>query len=111
MYLNLMILHPYMILIYITCKDNEEAKKLSKALLEKRLVACTNIHPIESMYWWKDKIQEDNEVVIIAKTKEQNYEKVKEEVKKLHSYEIPCILKISAECNEEYNDWIERVIS
>ena len=77
-----------MILIYITCKDKKQAKNISKNLLEKRLVACTNIHPIESMYWWENKIQEDNEVVIIAKTKEENYEKVKQEVVLGEMYEI-----------------------
>ncbi len=95
-----------MILVYITCKDNEEAKKISRHLLEKKLIACTNIHPIESMYWWKGKIQEDNEVVIIAKTKDSCYDKVKAEVKKVHSYDVPCILKIMAEANKEYNKWI-----
>jgi len=100
-----------MILIYITCKDNKEAKTISKALLEKKLVACTNIHPIESMYWWKNKIQDEKEEVIIAKTIEKNYEKIKQEVKKLHSYDIPCIIKISAEANKEYNDWIDRETS
>ncbi len=100
-----------MILIYITCKDKKEAKSISKNLLEKRLVACTNIHPIESMYWWKGKIQGDNEVVIITKTKEENYEKVKQAVKKLHSYDVPCILKIKAEANEEYNKWVDKETS
>lgn len=103
-----MILQLNMILIYITAKDKEEAKAISKALLEKRLVACTNIHPIDSLYWWKNKIQEDQETVIIAKTKETNYEKVKQEVKKLHSYDTPCILKIKAEANEEYTKWIQK---
>ncbi len=100
-----------MILIYITCKDSKEAKKISKHLLEKRLIACTNMHPIESMYWWENKIQEDKEVVLLVKTGEKNYEKVKEEVQKLHSYEIPCILRIKAEANEEYNKWIEKETS
>ncbi|MBU0629022.1 MAG: divalent-cation tolerance protein CutA [Nanoarchaeota archaeon] len=100
-----------MILIYITAKDKAEAKKISKHLLEKKLVACINIFPIESMYWWKGKIEEGNEVVIIAKTKEENYNKVKEEVKKIHSYSVPCILKIKADANEEYQKWIEKETS
>ncbi len=106
-----MILSLYMILIYITCKDKKQAKSISKKLLEDRLVACTNTFPIESMYWWENKIQEDTEVVIIAKTKEENYEKVKQEVKKLHSYDIPCILKLNAEANKEYNNWINKETS
>ena len=100
-----------MILIYITCKDQKEAKSISKKLLEDRLVACTNIHPIESMYWWKGKIQEGSEVVLLAKTKEDNYEKIEQAVKKLHSYDIPCIIKLGAECNKEYDGWVDKVIS
>ena len=98
-----------MTLIYITCKDKIEAKKISKVLLEKKLIACSNMFPIESMYWWKGKIEESNEVVIIAKGKD--YDKVKKEVEKLHSYDVPCILKIDADCNEEYQDWVDEVIS
>ncbi len=63
------------------------------------------------MYWWKGKIQDDKEVVVLAKTGEKNYEKVREEVKKIHSYDIPCILRIRAEANKEYNKWIERETS
>ena len=99
-----------MILVYITCKDKEEAKKISRHLLEKRLVACTNVHPIESMYWWEGKIQEDNEFVVIAKTKDENYSKIKEEVEKIHSYDVPCILKIDAEANEEYAKWVDEEV-
>jgi len=62
------------------------------------------------MYWWKEKIQDEKEFVIIAKTLEKNYKKIKEEVKKLHSYQIPCILKISAEANESYDKWINEVV-
>ncbi len=106
-----MILSLYMILVYITCKDQKQAKDISKHLLDKKLIACANLHPIESMYWWKGKIQEDNEVVVIAKTKDSNYDKVKGEVKKIHSYDVPCILKIKAEANEEYRKWIEKEVS
>ena len=100
-----------MVLMYITCKDNEEAEKISRGLLEKRLIACSSMLPVKSMYWWQGKMQNDDEVVIIAKTNEKNFSKVKTEVKKLHSYQIPCILKIGAEANEEYDDWVENEIS
>ena len=99
-----------MTLIYITCKDKEEAKKISKALLEKRLIACSNMFPIESMYWWKGKIEEESEIVILAKTKDKNYEKIKQEVTKLHSYEVPCILKLSSDANIDYDKWVDEVV-
>lgn len=99
-----------MTIIYITCKDIKEAKKISKHLLNKRIIACANIHPIESMYWWKGKIVEELETVIIAKSSSKNFNKIKEEVKKIHSYEIPCILKIDSEANEGYDEWVRKEI-
>jgi periplasmic divalent cation tolerance protein len=98
-----------MTLIYITTKNKVEAKKISKHLLNKKLIACANLHPIESLYWWKGKIQEDKEIVIIVKTTEQNFKKVETEIRKLHSYDVPCILKIPTECNKEYQDWVDKV--
>jgi periplasmic divalent cation tolerance protein len=96
-----------MVLVYITCKDEEEAAMISKHLLNKKLIACSNMHPIRSMYRWKGKIQYEKEVVIIAKTLDKNYKKIKEEVAKIHSYDIPCILKIKAEANESYEKWVK----
>lgn len=106
-----MILQLYMTIVYITCKDNKEAKAISKHLLDKRLIACANIHPIESLYRWEGSIKQESEAVIIAKTQEKHYKAIKQEVKKLHSYDIPCILKIKAGCNEEYGKWIEKETS
>lgn len=99
-----------MTLVYITCNDEKEAEKISKHLLLKRLVACANIFPIKSMYWWDNKIVNDKENVIIAKTNDKNFKKVESEVKKLHSYEIPCILRINAKANEDYETWAKSVL-
>jgi periplasmic divalent cation tolerance protein len=99
-----------MIIVYITCKDEQEAVNISKHLLNKRLIACSNIHPIRSMYWWNKKIEDEREFALIAKTKEKNYKNIKEEVKKLHSYDVPCILKIDAEANENYDRWVNEIV-
>ncbi len=96
-----------MTLIYITCKDKEEARKISKALLEKRLIACSNIFPIESMYWWKGGIEQDNEYVILAKTRSCLYSEIKGFVEEIHSYQCPAIVKIDAEANEDYTRWVK----
>src|SRR3989338_9096942 len=96
-----------MTLAYITCKDQKEAEKISRHLLKKRLIACSNMFPVKSMYWWKGSIQNDNEVVIIAKTNEKNYPMAEQEVKKLYSYKKPCILKMEAEAEKNYEKWAE----
>ena len=97
-----------MTLAYIICKDAIEAEKISMRLLKKRLIACANIFPIRSMYRWKKKIVNDAENVIIAKTNEKNFAKVASEAKKIHSYQIPCILKIDSVANKEYGKWAEK---
>ena len=99
-----------MILAYITCKNKAEAKKISSYLLKRRLVACVNMFPISSMYWWNKKIVSDREIVVIAKTIEKNYNKVKSAVKKIHSYAIPCILRIDSLPNKEYLNWVKESI-
>ena len=99
-----------MTLIYITCKDEKEAVKISNHLLDKRLIACSNMYPIRSMFMWEGKMQDEKEYVIMAKTKENNFEKIKKEVERIHSYDIPCILKIDAEANESFDKWVNEVI-
>jgi len=96
-----------MILIYITNPTKRAAEKMAKILLKKRLIACANIFEIESYYWWQKKIERVKEFVLIGKTIEKNYSKIKKEVKKIHPYEIPCVLKIKAEANEKYLNWLK----
>jgi len=99
-----------MILVYITNPDKKTANKIGKYLVEKRLCACVNIFPIESYYWWQGKIEKAKEWVIIGKTLEKNYEKIKKEIKNIHPYSVPCIIKIKADVNEEYLEWLRREI-
>jgi len=107
---NVKIINVKMTLIYITCKNEPEAVKISKHLLNKKLIACSNMYPIRSMYKWRGKLQDEKEFVLMAKTKEKNYEKIKKEVIKLHSYDVPCILKIGAVANESYNKWVNEEV-
>ncbi len=97
-----------MIILYITCKDNSEAKKISRYLLEKKIIACANIFPIKSLYNWKGKLTEDKEVVLILKALKENYKKIKKQIKKIHSYDIPFIGKINIEVNKEYKKWSKK---
>ncbi|MBK6621902.1 MAG: divalent-cation tolerance protein CutA [Saprospirales bacterium] len=94
-------------LIYITHPSEEKAREIGNHLVEKRLAACANIFPISSAYWWQGAIQQEGEWVSIVKTTLPLWEKLKEEVRKIHPYEVPCIVKVEAEANEEYYGWIE----
>ncbi len=76
--------------IYITARDEPEARSLGQALVQERLAACVNYFPIKSFYWWKGKVEESGEVALLAKTRAELVDRVIQRVKELHSYEIPC---------------------
>ncbi|WP_038057437.1 divalent-cation tolerance protein CutA [Thermodesulfobacterium hydrogeniphilum] len=85
-----------LILVYVTCSSEEEAKKIAKALLENKLSACVNIYTnVISMYWWEGKIEESKESILFIKTRSSLYEKVKQKILELHSYTCPCIVQLS----------------
>jgi len=94
--------------LYITCKDRPEAMAIGKGLVEEQLVACVNIlEGMTSMYWWQGKVEEEQEVILIAKTQSSLFEKVNEKVLELHSYEVPCVIAFPIVAgNNEYLDWI-----
>ena len=95
------------ILIYITNPSRKEAVKIAEHLLQKKLIACANIYgKTEGLYRWKGKLARHGEYVLLAKTKSTNFGKVKEEVENMHSYTIPCIIKIPASANKKYFDWL-----
>ncbi len=94
-------------MVYVTTKDEREAKDIANHLLSKRLIACANIFPIKSFYWWKEKIESSNEMAMILKTQELHKESIIQEIKDLHSYEVPCIEFFKIEDgNPDYIEWI-----
>jgi len=94
--------------IYITTKDEEEARQIGKTLVEEKLAACVNIHPIKSIYRWEGQIQEDDETALFVKTKAELADEVIQRVKELHSYEVPCIVCLPIEKGHPaFLKWIE----
>lgn len=95
--------------IYWTCANLEEAKRISKELLEKKWIACANIIPeICSLYSWKGKIQEDREVKVIFKTCYPFFERVRDYIIEHGSYDIPEISAFSTlGVNPAYTAWLE----
>ncbi len=94
------------IFIYITCKDKRQASRISLHLLNKKLIACSNIFPIESIYQWKGKLNEEKEIVLIGKTTSEKYKSIIKEVESVHSYECPCIIQIPIHVNKKYGNWL-----
>ena len=98
------------IFVYVTAANKKEADMIGLHLLKKKLIACANIFPISSLYLWKGKVQKGNEYVIILKTVKSNYNKIKTEIEKIHSYDVPCIIQIPVTVNEKYGGWMRKEI-
>lgn len=95
--------------VYITHSSKDAAKKLAKHLIEKKLIACANIYDgVTSIYPWEGKIAEETEVVMIVKTMEEQFEKLKTTILSEHPYTIPCITKIPVVPNDSYAEWLRK---
>ena len=94
--------------IYMTAGSKDEARRIGKELVVSRLAACVNIlDNMNSFYMWQGEIQDDTEVVIIAKTTEDRVPALIEKVKALHSYDCPCIVAVAVSGgNQAFLDWI-----
>ena len=95
--------------IYMTAGDTEEAKKIAGELVASRLAACVNILPnMNSVYMWQGELQEDSELVLIAKTTRARVPQLVEKVKSLHSYDCPCIVSLPVLAGyQPFLEWIE----
>ncbi|HSK45761.1 MAG TPA: divalent-cation tolerance protein CutA [Candidatus Binatia bacterium] len=97
-------------IILTTAGSQEEASKIGLALVERRLAACVNIVPrIESIYRWQGKVETAQEWLLLIKTQAELYERVRDAVKELHSYDLPeCVMLVVTAGSQDYLDWITK---
>jgi periplasmic divalent cation tolerance protein len=97
-----------MIMIYLPCKNKTEAKKIAANLIKKKLIACANIVQSDSIYNWKNRLYNDKESILLLKAKRTDERQIRQEIKKLHSYELPAIITINAKANKEFENWVDK---
>ncbi|MEQ8964637.1 MAG: divalent-cation tolerance protein CutA [Azospirillaceae bacterium] len=95
--------------VYVTTGSMAEARAVGRALIEARLAACVNVIPgMRSMYHWQGAVEEDEEIVVIAKTRAELLDRVTETIKAVHSYDCPCVVALPIEGGKPaFLDWIE----
>ncbi len=94
-------------IVQTTCVDINEAKKIAKILLDKKLAACIQISDVESLYVWNNKICNDKEKLVSIKTKKKYFKKVESKIKENHSYDLPEIISIDIEnVSKEYKKFV-----
>jgi len=99
-------------LVLTTAGSREEADKIAHALVQGRLAACVNIVPMESVYRWKDRVEESAECLLLIKTTAAAFESLRNAIQELHSYELPeCIAVVIDEGSGRYLDWIQESVA
>jgi periplasmic divalent cation tolerance protein len=96
------------IIVFITAPNEKEAAAISQTIVGERLAACINIIPsVRSIYRWQGRVEDEQEVLMVVKTKKSLFERLQERVKELHSYEVPEIIGLPlVEGSKEYLDWL-----
>lgn len=97
------------ILVYCTVPNETVAETIAKAVVGKKMAACVNIvSQIRSIYTWKDKIEDEKELLLIMKSKKELFEDIVCCIKELHPYEVPEVIAMPIiEGNAEYLNWID----
>ena len=101
------------IVVLVTCGSAKEARRIARAVVEQRMAACTNIvaTPVQSVYRWKGRVESAKEFLLIIKTTQARFAKLKAEVKRLHSYDVPEIIALPiAAGGIDYLNWISESV-
>jgi periplasmic divalent cation tolerance protein len=100
------------VVLFSTTGSLEEASRIADHLVSNHIVACVNIVPsIHSIYWWDNKVQQDQEVLMILKTRKSKLEELEKAIRTLHTYQTPELIAWNLDYGiREYVDWIDNAI-
>ena len=96
-------------MVLVTCPSLALARKIARAVVEKRLAACVNVvqSPVESLYTWKGRLESARERLLLIKTTAERLSLLEREVKRLHTYAVPEFIALPiAEGSPEYLAWL-----
>jgi periplasmic divalent cation tolerance protein len=91
-----------------TTATREDAERIARALVEKRLAACVQIvGPITSIYRWKGKIETTGEWLCLIKGRQEGFGAIERAIRSLHPYETPEIVAVPITAGSQgYLDWL-----
>ncbi len=94
--------------VFVTAPERESAIALARQVVEESLAACGNVIPnVTSVFRWKKKVTEEEEVLLILKTSTGKCSALIARVAELHSYEVPEVLSLRVEDGfGPYLDWV-----
>lgn len=101
-----------MIIVYTTCKDDREASVIVDILLSKRLIACAKKMPVSSVFWWNEKKDKADEILLLLETIEEKFDEIEKIINGHHSYETPLIFAIPVlKTTDKVNQWLREALT
>jgi len=100
-----------LVLVMVTFPDEDSAKSMIEKVLNEKLAACILHTQVNSSYIWQGQNQEEQEVLVLFKTNKTNFEQLEQYISTHHPYDVPAILKIDVSANQDYQNWIDSIIS
>jgi len=98
-------------LVLSTAGSKEEAQKIARILVERLLAACVNIIAVGSIYRWEGEVEQAQEWLLVIKTTDEGFDRVRAAITELHSYEVPeCISVAVEDGSAEYLQWISESV-
>jgi len=99
---------PDTLLILCTCPNADSAGRIARVLVEERLAACVNRVPgLTSVYRWQGEIHEDNEVLLLIKTRRELFELLRARIIELHPYDVPEVIALEITAGHApYLEWL-----
>ncbi|MDA2958807.1 MAG: divalent-cation tolerance protein CutA [Actinomycetota bacterium] len=93
--------------VQITCGSDDEAHRIASTLVDERLAACVQCLPIHSVYNWDGEVQNEPEILLLAKTTSDRIGDLVDMVVDLHSYDVPAITAVPIVAGTtDYLDWV-----
>jgi periplasmic divalent cation tolerance protein len=100
-------------IVLVTCPTLAMARKIARAVVQKRLAACVNVvrSPVESFYTWKGKLDQALEYLLVIKTTAKRLPQLEREVLRLHSYDVPEFITLPVIAgSKEYLSWLRESV-
>jgi periplasmic divalent cation tolerance protein len=99
------------VIVFVTAPTGDDGRAIARALIGEKLAACVNILPgIISIYTWEGEVCEDDEVLLVIKTRSEIFEALSAMVKEIHPYDVPEVIAVPLTAGAaDYLNWIDQV--
>jgi periplasmic divalent cation tolerance protein len=102
------------VVVLVTCGSRAEARRIAHEIVARRLAACANLvdTPVQSVYWWKGKVEKAREFLLLIKTSVARLVALEAEIKRLHSYDVPEFIALPIVAgSREYLQWLDDCVT